>query len=94
MSASQGLQTVQGYISALPKHEGNEENAVVSINDESTGIEYYVIPRGMGVDLAEHVNVGASVTGIVQEKSEIHYIQVRNYKLTDEYGDEWYDDKD
>lgn len=94
MNTQQNLTVVQGYIVALPRHDANEENALVAVVDEQTQTEYYIIPRGMGADLSESINVGATISGVVHEKEGVQYIQVRTYKLADEFADEWYDDED
>lgn len=92
MSGQQN-QTLQGYIVALPKSGGKDDGFRVAVQTED-GTEYHVIPKGMGMDLAHHVNVGVEVTGQVQENDETFLVMVRSYKLQDEYDDEWYDDDD
>ena len=90
MTSQQNLTTVQGYIVALPK-QGGKEDAKVAVLGEN-GVEYRFLPKGMGIDLVDHINVGVEVTGVVQEKDELLLIHVRQYKIQDEYEDEWYDD--
>ena len=93
MTSQQNIQTIRGYITALPRQGGKDEAALVAVHDDN-GTDYYIVPKGMGLDLSEHINVGVEVTGIVQQKEEIYYLQVRSYDLKDEYADEWYDDSD
>ena len=91
MTSQQNLITVRGYVIALPKHTGKDD-AKVAIQDDESGTEYLVVPRGMGLDLADHINAKAEVTGAVEEKDEELFIHVRQYKPQDEYDDDWYDD--
>ncbi|MDR2892736.1 MAG: hypothetical protein LBV80_06605 [Deltaproteobacteria bacterium] len=92
MTSQQNLVTVRGYIISLPKQAGRDD-AKVAVQDES-GVEYLVLPRGMGLDLADNVNAKVEVAGIVQDKDDQRFILVRQYQLMDEYDDQWYDDKD
>lgn len=91
MTSQQNLITVRGYVVALPR-QGGRDDAKVAIQDDDSGVEYKVVPRGMGLDLADHVNAKAEVTGTTQEKDEEVFIHVRQYKTQDEYDDDWYDD--
>ena len=90
MTSQQNLTTVRGYVVTLPK-QGGKDDAKVAIQDDN-GTEYLVLPRGMGLDLVDHINAGVEVTGTVQEKDEQRFILVRQYKTQDEYDDQWYDD--
>ena len=94
MTSQQKFTTLRGYVVALPnlgKHDGGEE-AKVAVHDEN-GLEYLVLPRGMGIDLVEHINARVEVSGILQERNGQAYIQIRQFKAQDEYDDKWYDDE-
>ena len=91
MTSQQNLITVRGYVIALPK-QGGREDAKVAVQDDDSGTEYLVLPRGMGLDLVDHINAKVEVTGTLQEKDENKFIQVRQFKTQDEYDDDWYDD--
>ena len=92
MTSQQNLVTVRGYIVSLPK-QGGRDDAKVAVQDEN-GAEYLVLPRGMGLELADNVNAKVEVTGALQDKDEQKFILVRQYQLMDEYDDQWYDDKE
>lgn len=91
MTSQQNLTTVRGYVIALPK-QGGKDDAKVAIQDEN-GNEYLVLPRGLGIDLVDYINAGVEVTGSLHEKDEQRFIHVRQYRMQDEYDDQWYDDK-
>lgn len=93
MSSQQNIITVRGYVVALPNNQEGSEDAKVAVQSEN-GEEYLVIPRGMGIDLVDLINAGVEVSGALQERDGIKFIQVRQYKTEDEYDDHWYDDKD
>ncbi|MDL2285740.1 hypothetical protein LJB93_03245 [Desulfovibrio sp. OttesenSCG-928-F07] len=86
------LQTVTGYIVALPKQPGAKEDAAKVALQDNNGNEFYIIPKGMGIDMVEHINAKAEITGMVHEKDEVTFIQVRNYTVDDAFDDDWYDD--
>ena len=99
MNSSQGLITVQGYVVALPKASGKDENTRVAIITEN-GSEYRVLHKGAGVDFVEHISANVEATGVVSPlplpegqdaPQEIYTMLVRNYRLTDGFGDSWYD---
>ena len=85
--------TIKGYVVAAPKKQGSTETAGIAIQDEN-GTEYYVYPKGLGLDLVESINVGVEAVGSVTEIDDCKFILVRNYQVQDEYDDEWYDDSD
>lgn len=84
------MKTIQGYLTPLPKGmKGCWQVAVVDGD-----VEYHVVPRGAGVDLAEHLSEPVEVTGIVTEEQDSPpRIQVRSYRLLDQLDDDaWYED--
>lgn len=91
MAEQQNLQTVKGFVVVLPKQGGAEDAAKVAVLDDN-GVEFHILPRGMGIDLVDHINAGVEVVGTVQEKDDVRYMHVRNYKVQDDYEDHWYDD--
>lgn len=92
MSGQQNQLTVQGYIVSIPSGE-IEEGAKVAIQTDA-GAEYFILPKGMGLDLMEHVNAKAEVSGIVEKRGENNFLLVRNYSVRDGFEDDWYDDKE
>ena len=47
-------------------------------------VEYRIIPRGAGADLADEVSALVEVTGLLEQADEVNYIQVRGYTLVDD----------
>ncbi|MDL2314417.1 hypothetical protein LJC36_05505 [Desulfovibrio sp. OttesenSCG-928-C14] len=90
MTSQQNLITVRGYIVSLPRKDGKED-AKVTVQAED-GVEYYIVPKGMGMDLVEHINAGVELSGLLQEQDERKFILVRQYQINDQFEDEWYDD--
>jgi hypothetical protein len=92
MTGQQEQQTVRGYIVSLPlRKEAGEDSAKVALQDDS-GREYHIVPRGMGMDLAGHINARVEVTGSVQQKEDLLLLQVRKYSVDDAFEDDWYND--
>ena len=57
--------TVKGYVCSVPRAADARQASVAVVQDD---VEYRIIPRGAGADLADEVN----------------YIQVRGYTLVDD----------
>lgn len=76
--------TITGYVVALPRNIDPHQAIVAIIQDD---IEYRVLPRGAGVDLADEVNAVVAATGLVEEKDGVQYLAVRGYKAQDD--DSW-----
>ena len=74
--------TVKGYVAAVPQDERQAKVAVVQDD-----MEYRVMPRGAGVDLAGEVSVPVEVTGLVEEADGVFYLTVRGYKVLED--DSW-----
>ena len=55
-------------------------------------VEYRIIPRGAGADLADEVSALVEVTGLLEQVDEVNYIQVRGYTLVDDTSS-WDDDE-
>lgn len=92
MTGQPQQKTVSGYIISVPGKSGNrEDSAKVALQDDN-GQEYHILPKGMGIDLVGHINARAEVTGLVQQKDDILYLQVRNYTIDDAFEHDWYDD--
>ncbi len=88
----QPLQTVTGYIVSIPRHNGiKEEGAKVALHDDA-GNEYHILPKGVGIDMVDHINAKVQITGLVQSKDDVQYLQVRSYVIDDAFEDGWYDD--
>lgn len=83
--------TVKGYINPLPR-TADENLARVIISTSET--DYYVVPRGAGIDLDDHLSASVEAIGTVTEKDELLYLHVRKYTLTDVFENDWYDDKE
>ncbi len=84
---NQKLQTVQGYIAALPRVKQSDEIAKVVVITDS-GEEFKILHKGVGVDLADHVSASVEVQGVITELEDSKNILVRTYKL----NEDWYDD--
>ena len=81
--------TIRGYIAALPD-SADETKARVAV--EADGIAYYVIRRGAGVDLDDHLSALVQATGSVQQDGDENWlINVRAYELLED--DSWLEDE-
>lgn len=98
---AQEMQTIRGYVQALPDvsgQGGKEVSAkVVVIADDGT--QYHVLHKGPGVGLLADINANVEVTGVVtpadadaRESGPCYSITVKSYRLTDGFDDPWYDD--
>ena len=73
--------TISGYVVALPLHvDGNQ--AIVAIIQKD--VEYRILPRGAGVDLADEVNAMVEAKGLVEERDGVNYLAVRTYRVLEE----------
>lgn len=92
MSSQAKQETIIGYIMTVPDGE-TEKGARGSLQTDD-GVEYFILPKGMGLDLMEHINARAEVNGLVEEHGESRFILVRSYSVQDGFEDDWYDDND
>ena len=69
--------TVKGYVTAVPRSVDERQARVAVVQDD---VEYRVMPRGAGMDLAGEVSVPVEVTGLVEEVDGVFYLTVRGYK--------------
>lgn len=76
--------TITGYVVALPRSSDPHQAIVAIVQDD---IEYRVLPRGAGGDLADEVNARVEASGLVEERDGVHYLAARTYKLLDD--DAW-----
>ena len=60
---------------------GKRQASVAVVQDD---VEYRIIPRGAGADLADEVSALVEVTGLLEQVDEVNYIQVRGYTLVDD----------
>ena len=90
---NQDRQIFQGYVRTVPPVGGKEEAAKVALVADD-GTEYYILHKGIGVDLVEHISADVKINGTLHMQGDIPYIQVRTYQLVDDYQGKWYDDKD
>jgi hypothetical protein len=106
--SSQELQTIRGYIQALPKVHGREDAAKVAVVTDG-GMEYRVLHKNAGMDLADYISADVEVQGFVSGASGAGapeaasaaggdgdvpppFITVRSSTLVDGYDDDWSDD--
>lgn len=102
--SSQEVQTIRGYVQALPKVQGREDAAKVAVVTDG-GTEYRVLHKSAGMDLVDYISADVEVQGIVtpapgaeadamEEDGEVPplFLTVRGYTLIDGYDDDWYDD--
>lgn len=75
--------TISGYVVALPLHIDDCQAIVAIVQND---IEYRILPRGAGVDLADEVNALVEATGLVEEKDGVNYLAVRGYRVLEEDG--------
>ncbi|MBQ4566809.1 MAG: hypothetical protein IJA79_01620 [Desulfovibrio sp.] len=81
---SKRLVTIKGYVSGVPHTVDAHQARVAVVQDD---VEYRILPRGAGVDLADEVSVPVEATGLVQEEDGIFYLAVRGYKVLED--DSW-----
>jgi len=76
--------TVKGYVCAVPHTVDARQARVAVVQDD---VEYHVLPRGAGVDLADEVSVPVEATGLLEEVDGVFYLAVRGYKVLED--DSW-----
>ena len=81
--------TVKGYVCSVPRAADARQASVAVVQDD---VEYRIIPRGAGADLADEVSALVEVTGLLEQVDEVNYIQVRGYTLVDDTSS-WDDDE-
>lgn len=106
--SSQDLQTIRGYVQALPGLSGQEDAAKVAVVAED-GTEYHVLHKHAGMDLVDYINADVEVHGLVcegpegaaaatgtaqddEDEARPLFFSVRKYTLADGFDDPWYDD--
>lgn len=65
----------------MPRAADARQASVAVVQDD---VEYRIIPRGAGADLADEVSALVEVTGLLEQVDEVNYIQVRGYTLVDD----------
>ncbi|WP_300718895.1 hypothetical protein [uncultured Desulfovibrio sp.] len=81
--------TVKGYVCSVPRASDARQARVAVMQDD---VEYRIIPRGAGADLADEVSALVEVTGLLEQVDEVNYIQVRGYTLVDD-ASSWDEDE-
>ena len=81
--------TVKGYVCSVPRAADARQASVAVVQDD---VEYRIIPRGAGADLADEVSALVEVTGLLEQVDEVNYIQVRGYTRVDDTSS-WDDDE-
>ena len=81
--------TVKGYVCSVPRAADARQASVAVVQDD---VEYRIIPRGAGADLADEVSALVEVTGLLEQADEVNYSQVRGYTLVDDTSS-WDDDE-
>lgn len=76
--------TVKGYVVAVPRAVDARQARVAVVQED---VEYRIVPRGAGVDLADEVSVFVEVTGLLEESDGVNYLTVRGYKVLED--DSW-----
>ena len=76
--------TVRGYVAAVPRSVDARQARVAVVQDD---VEYRIVPRGAGVDLADEVSMPVEVSGLVEEADGVAYLTVRGYKVLED--DSW-----
>ena len=88
-NATEDVRTITGYVVPV-LDSGTVHPATVALSQDDT--EYYIEPRGAGIDLADQVNMRVEATGTVREKDGLFFLHIRGYRLLDDFDTEWYDD--
>lgn len=76
--------TVKGYVTAVPHTVDARQARVAVVQDD---VEYRVLPRGAGGDLADQVSVHIEASGLLEEVDGVFYLTVRGYKVLED--DSW-----
>lgn len=98
----QGIQTIRGYVQALPAvsgRTGKEDTARVAVITED-GTHYHVLHKGPGIGLLDDINASVEVFGFASpleydaegDDAPRHMLTVKSYRLIDGFDDPWYDD--
>lgn len=74
---------ISGYVVALPRNVDPRQAIVAIIQND---MEYRILPRGAGVDLADEVNAMVEATGLTEETDGVTYLAVRGYKVLEDDG--------
>lgn len=64
--------TVKGYVCSVPRAADARQASVAVVQDD---VEYRIIPRGAGADLADEVSALVEVTGLLEQVDEVNYIR-------------------
>ncbi len=82
------LQELQGDVVLVPGETGKRcGGAKVALVTDS-GDEYVIIPKGAGADLAGYLSARISALAVIEERDEeLYCIQVRSYRLADDFVD-------
>lgn len=104
---AQDMQTIRGYVQALPATADQEEDVRVMVVADD-GTEYRILHKGAGTSLLANINANVEVTGRVNPFSAPdsdaepaddarsnpsgYVLTVKQYRLTDGFDDPWYDD--
>lgn len=83
---SESPATVSGYVVALPRDLDHHQAIVAIVQDD---VEYRILPRGAGVDLADEINAQVEANGLDHEEDGVHYLAVRAYKVIGDDSDSW-----
>ena len=59
--------TVKGYVCSVPRAADARQASVAVVQDD---VEYRIIPRGAGADLADEVSALVEVTGLLEQVDE------------------------
>lgn len=86
MSTPAPSTTLRGYVA--PCTIGNPCRVALFSED----IEYPILPKGAGVDLADMVSIQVEVKGNLHEDGENQILHVRSYTVLEEEEDEWLDE--
>ncbi len=104
---TQDLQTIHGYVMALPPRRASDLEPVRVAVVTDDGAEYHVLHKGTGAGLADNISAGVEVTGRVRPPAAsapdaapdpeapglpVFLFYVYSYKLIDGYDNPWYDD--
>ena len=81
---------IRGYVESVPPGHDALQKAKVSIVTED-GTIYYVLPKGVGTELLQHISAPVEIRGTPSENGETLFIQVSTFQVEDGYDDSWYD---
>ncbi len=97
MQPPKELKTINGYVEPLTFGSYAAQSAKVAVVSDD-GNTYVIMPKGLGTELALHMNALVEVRGEIKNPLESSadegaMFHVQSYNIRDGYDDAWYDEE-